>query len=95
MTTPKTYDDDDGLLKKNPQKLNFSDSNNVSDMSQELRNIKRVEVEDEELRAPALGEMSILQYICIAILYIIFALLVSFIIYISATWNKDRTNEYT
>ena len=44
---------------------------------------------------PEISELSIVQWIFIAVLYIIFALLIAFIIYISATWNKDRTNEYT
>ena len=45
--------------------------------------------------------MNIMQYICVAvleirsILEIIFVLLIVFIIYLSVTWNKDITNEYT
>lgn len=35
------------------------------------------------------------QYVCIGLLWLIFTLLLVFIAYISATWNKDRTNEYT
>ena len=34
------------------------------------------------------------QWILVAVLYIVLALLVTFIIYISATWNKSRPNEY-
>ena len=34
------------------------------------------------------------QWILVAVLYIVLALLVTFIIYISATWNKARPNEY-
>ena len=93
MTKRLHEDDTDGLMSKTPQqKLNFSDSNNLSN---EVRDLKRTSIADEDMRAPTIGEMSILQYICIGILYIVFALLVAFIIYISATWNKDRTNEYT
>ena len=92
MTKRPVHDDDsDGLITKTPAKLNFSDSNNMSGDG----HLKRTSIVDEDLRAPSLSEMSILQYICIGILYIVFALLVAFIIYISATWNKDRTNEYT
>ena len=53
------------------------------------------EVEHDDLKPPSFSEMTILQYICVGVLEIIFLLLVVFIIYISATWNKDRTNEYT
>ena len=49
--------------------------------------------DDSELKVPE--RLSVCQIIMVAILYIIFALLVSFIIYISCTWTKDRTNEYT
>ena len=51
--------------------------------------------QDEDLKVPSMSELSIAQMIMIGILYVILILLVSFIIYISATWNKDRTNEYT
>ena len=39
--------------------------------------------------------LNIGQWVCVGALYVILLLLVSFIIYISSTWNKDRVNEYT
>ena len=32
---------------------------------------------------------------CMSLMAIMLILLISYIIFISATWNKDRTNEYT
>ena len=49
--------------------------------------------EDDNLKVPE--KLNICQWIIIAVLYLIFAFLAGFIIYISATWNQDRTNEYT
>ena len=40
-------------------------------------------------------KLNVCQWITIGILYAIALYLIVFIIYISATWNKDRTNEYT
>jgi len=51
------------------------------------------EGEESELKVP--DKLNICQWIVVAILYLVFAFLVGFIIYISSTWNKDRTNEYT
>ena len=51
------------------------------------------ECEDEEIALPE--KLNICQWIIIALLYLILAFLVGFIIYISCTWTKDRTNEYT
>ena len=48
---------------------------------------------EEHLEVPQ--KLNICQWVLIVLLYLIFAFLVGFIIYISATWNKDRTNEYT
>ena len=58
----------------------------------------RAHEEDEEdvdqvLRVP--DKLNVCQWIVVGTLYAIFLYLVVFIIYISATWNKDRTNEYT
>ena len=49
--------------------------------------------EDELCKVPE--KLSIAEWIIVGVLYLIFAFLVGFIIYISSTWNKDRTNEYT
>ena len=49
--------------------------------------------ESKELRIP--DTLNVCQWAVIIILYLILFYLVGFIIYISATWNKDRTNEYT
>lgn len=38
---------------------------------------------------------NVFQYICLGVLYLVAAFLLGFIIYISATWNKVRINEYT
>ena len=35
------------------------------------------------------------QWTCVGILYLILILLITFIVYISFTWNKVRINEYT
>ena len=52
--------------------------------------------DDDKLIVPeTFRDFSIAQWIIVVLLYVIFALLASFIIYISATWNQDRTNEYT
>ena len=64
-----------------------------------LDEIKSVPVErqdqDEDLKVPSLRELTIPQIVIIVLLYLILAFLVGFMIYISSTWNKDRTNEYT
>ena len=64
-----------------------------------LHEIKSVPVErqdqDEDLKVPSLRELTIPQIVIIVLLYLILAFLVGFMIYISSTWNKDRTNEYT
>ena len=49
--------------------------------------------ESKELRVP--DKLDMCQWAVIIILYLILFYLVGFIIYISATWDKDRTNEYT
>lgn len=46
-----------------------------------------------ELKVP--DRLDCCQWAVIAILYVILIYLIAFIVYISATWNKDRTNEYT
>ena len=51
------------------------------------------EFEDDELEVPK--NLNICQWVTIGLLYLLLAYLVGFIIYISATWDKDRTNEYT
>ena len=50
---------------------------------------------DDELVVPSTSELNVCQWIVIGILWLILLYLASFIIYISATWDKDRTNEYT
>jgi hypothetical protein len=44
---------------------------------------------------PEMKQFSPFQWFCVGSLYIVVLLLLSFIIYISATWNKVRINEYT
>jgi len=44
---------------------------------------------------PEMKKFSPFQWFCVGSLYIVVLLLLSFIIYISATWNKVRINEYT
>ena len=51
--------------------------------------------DDKNLITKAPSPLRIGDYICLTIMTIILLNLVAFIIYISATWNKDRTNEYT
>ena len=46
-----------------------------------------------ELKVP--DKLDLCQWAVIAVLYLIMFYLIGFILYISATWNKDRTNEYT
>ncbi len=86
--------DDDGhkLLKEqktNNKEANLEDSDD--DIMIDKRGIERED--DSQYKVPE--RLNICQVIMIAILYVLFALLVSFLIYISVTWNKDRTNEYT
>ena len=63
------------------------------------QDVKSIPVErqdqDEDLKVPSLRELTIPQIVIIVLLYLILAFLVGFMIYISSTWNKDRTNEYT
>ena len=54
---------------------------------------KDEDVPEHQLVVPE--KLNICQWVIVAFLYLIFALLVSFIIYISATWNTDRTVEYS
>ena len=49
--------------------------------------------ESKELKVP--DKLDFCQWAVVIILYLIAFYLVGFIIYISATWSKDRTNEYT
>ena len=93
-----TDQDNDGLLKVKNKKL--ADDSDEGDFAEPKRqNIDLVQapqqVDDDNLKVPAINELSICQWIIIAILYLVLAFLVGFIIYISSTWNKDRTNEYT
>ena len=103
MSKAKTTDQD-GLLDvgkktKNKQQLADDDSSGDGDFAEPKQKLVEPElpeqIEDENLKVPSIANLNVCQWIIIAILYIAFALLVSFIIYISATWQKDRTNEYT
>jgi len=83
MSKTDDQHDSDNLL-NNKGKLDRSDSWQ-----------KDSKTTEGSLVAPSIRELSIVQWVIIGILYTFLALLVVFIIYISATWNKDRTNEYT
>ena len=80
-------EDDQNLLSKKGQN-DFDDG-----VPAEVRKVS-VKSDDEDcLRPPE--KLNVCQWVIVAILYLILAFLVGFIIYISATWNQDRTNEYT
>ena len=66
---------------------------NPKEARMEVNPYEEDEFEDDELEVPK--KLNICQWITIGLLYLILAYLVIFIIYISATWSKDRTNEYT
>ena len=94
----RTDQDNDGLLKKN-KKL-ADDSDDDGDFAEpKKQNAESVQlpqqVEDDNLKVPSIANLSICQWVVVAILYLVLAFLVGFIIYISSTWTKDRTNEYT
>ena len=78
------------MLKEHTKEKTLEDSDDDDIM---IRNRNSVQEDDGDLKVPE--RLNICQWIMIAILYIIFALLVAFIIYISCTWTEDRTNEYT
>ena len=69
------------------------DAGDFAENQNRLGNSAHSNHEDDEMKPPQ--HPNICQWVIIAILYLIFAFLVGFIIYISSTWNKDRTNEYT
>jgi len=50
--------------------------------------------EELDLQMPP-KHFKIVQNVCLSIMAIILLLLVVFIVYISATWNKYRGNEYS
>lgn len=89
MSKTANQKDYDNLLNKG-DKLNHSNSSDGG-----VTSPKKSLVEQEELYVPRINELSLPQWILVGVLYVFFLLLVVFIIYISCTWNKDRTNEYT
>ena len=82
--------DSDSLLNKNNKLEESNDDIFAGDKN--IKDLPEVE-EDENCQVPE--KLNICQWVIIGLLYLILAFLVGFIIYISATWNKDRTNEYT
>lgn len=92
----KTVADQDNLL-SNSRKLNNSDDDDEYDQAEMTKNMKSVNYTDdsETYKVPSTAELSIVQWVMLGIMYCMFLLLAVFILYISATWNKDRTNEYT
>lgn len=92
----KTADKDSaGLL--DGKDANDSDEGDFAELkpkkASELQQLPEAEAGHLELKVPE--KLNVCQWIVVAILYLVFAFLVGFIIYISSTWNKDRTNEYT
>ena len=53
-----------------------------------------VDEDDDKIMYPVPEKLSICQWVCTGIFYLIFLFLLGFIIYFSATWNKARPNEY-
>jgi hypothetical protein len=51
--------------------------------------------DDKNLQFAPNSPLKVSDYVCFTIGSIVVLTLLSFIIYISVTWNKDRTNEYT
>jgi len=92
----KAVADHDNLL-SNSRKLNHSDEDEDYDQAEMTKNMKQVNYADDSeiFKVPSMAELSIVQWVMIGVMYVLFLLLAVFIIYISATWNKDRTNEYT
>ena len=52
------------------------------------------EEDEDKIHHPVPEELNICQWICVVLLYLILFFLLGFIIYFSATWNKERPNEY-
>ena len=71
----------------------LDDDNDFAENQNRLGNSVHTNDGDDEMKPPQ--HPNICQWVIIALLYLIFAFLVGFIIYISSTWTKDRTNEYT
>jgi len=84
-------DTDDKLLTKKGGQEFESDEGFMHDAKDQKSHTSSVD--HGSLKVPE--HLNMCQWAIIAILYLIFAFLAGFIIYISATWNTDRTNEYT
>jgi cell division protein FtsL len=55
----------------------------------------KVEQQSEEVFYAVATELNGFQKCCLVLMYLVLLLLVTFIVYISCTWNKLRVNEYT
>ena len=53
------------------------------------------ELEEHTAEVVMPKHFKIVQGVCLGLMGVVLALLVTFIIYISATWNKYRGNEYS
>lgn len=87
----KIENDSDSLLHKG-NKLE-EDEDIFSPGKKGVESLPECDEDDQEFKVPE--KLNICQWVIVGLLYLILAFLVGFIIYISSTWNKDRTNEYT
>ena len=83
--------DSDSLLQKG-KKLEEDDQDDIFAPKSNGKDLDEFE-DDSQYQVPK--KFHWCQWIIVGLLYLILAFLVGFIIYISSTWNKDRTNEYT